>query len=213
VKNEEIDMKVANIKIAIAVATLSVTATAAVAQPAAPNVMPEGQFTFLGKANLTKSTFLGNVGSTCDLRLTGEVSNTTDPAGIYIDVTSGSVTGSEQFCPDIDVVGFTQGRTGTPENPGTWEAFVPDSVAQQALNQGPLTAADVTFQNVMVEVPLLSDCTGNVTAKFSNGLNDVSDPSQFTFDASFDGCNVVTTQPSGLTVQPNMSDAPDVNVQ
>lgn len=191
--------------IQVSLAALACITLPAMAQaPQLPNAQPTGTYTFSGTTELT--ALFGLVDATCELGLTGNVTNTTSPEGIYIDITGGSVTGSDPLCSQIDLVDFTSGQTGTPQAPGQWEAFAPDSAVPPASQ--PVGGTPLVVQSVHVQVPNFSlDCVGDVNATFFDGINAESDPSFFTFNDSFDGCTVVTLDPTGLEVQGG-----DVNV-
>lgn len=190
----------------IAVGLMSLPAFAA---PPSPNAMPEGNYTFSGPTTLTN----GSISANCTLTLMGNVKNTTNPDGVYLDITGGNVTGSGILCGVISLSGFTSGQSGTPAMPGNWEGFISDADAQAALNQNPLGPGVIEVQGVTVSAPFVGSCNGDVTAKFFNGQSAIGDPSYFTFDDSFDDCSVTTTSPTGLVIQPAMSDNDDVNVQ
>lgn len=179
---------------------------------AAPDASPTGTYTFNGKAKLSKSGL--PFSPTCKLSLTGDVVNATQGGkeGVLITVTGGSVTKGDSLCGSISVGGFP------------WTAFKQDGDIQQDLNQnalGPVklvsnsspSGTDASVQGVTVEIniPFVSDCDGDVEANFLNGQSAISDTSYFTFDDSFDGCSIQTTEP--LKVDSNASDNDDVNVQ
>lgn len=184
--------------------------TALPAMAAGPNATPAGKYTFSGTAHLTQ----GSISADCTLTLMGNVKNTTNPAGVYLDITGGQVTGSSFVCGQINLSGFTAGRSGTPASPGAWEAFKSDSAIQSDLNANALGPIALNVQGVTVST-FVGMCQGAVQANFFNGQKSVSDPSFFTFntDIGSSNCSIQTTEANGLVVQPSMSDNADVNVQ
>lgn len=211
-------MSISNmIKTLIGATVISAAFTApALATP--PDVAPTGSFTFRGETTLTKE---GLPPVTCTLTLIGETDNKTitvggnSVEGVQVKVTSGSVTSDNplSLCSALELAGFP------------WPAFIPDDDITQDISGSPLgpvefvnnsqpSGIDARFQGVVVKinVPLVSDCSGDVAANFFNGQSAITDPSFFTFNDSFNGCTVKTT-PTGLEIVPSMSSAPDVNVQ
>lgn len=199
----------------VLLAALMFAALPAMATPPAPNVMPEGTYTFSGMTQLSD----GSQTVPCKLVLTGKMTNTSMPEkdGVYIDIKSGNVMPGTPFdarCYGISVTGFTNDQTGDPppEMPGPWESWKWDSAIQSDLNMNALGPIDFVVESVTVTAPFVT-CSGDVTANFYNGQSAISDPSYFTFDDSFGGCSVQTLDLTGLKIDPSASSAPDVNIQ
>ena len=202
-----------NLKVIKACAIASIAGLGVVALPAmaaGPDATPAGKYTFSGTTHLNQ----GSLNATCTLTLMGNVTNTTNPEGIYLDITGGQVTGSSFLCGQINLSGFTAAQSGTPAAPGAWEAFKSDSDVQSDLNANALGPIALDVQAVTVST-LFGTCQGAVTANFLNGQSALGDPSYFTFDTDIgnSNCAIETTNPTGLVVQPSMSDNADVNVQ
>lgn len=195
--------------LSLAVAGMAFTALPTMAQtPPSPNAMPTGTYTFAGTTKLVNGQ-----SATCTLSLVGTVTNTTNPDGVYIDITSGTVMPPQFTCSFISLSGFTATQTGQPGSPGPWEAWKSDAAIQADLNANSLGPVDFVVNAVTVSAPFYGTCTGDVQASFFNGTSAIGGPSYFAFNDTFDGCAVQTLDPTGLEVVPAASSNPDVNVQ